>query len=64
MRLFLVHVFYSVVSGKVERSVAYPLMQAARRSTLTSGTFFHGKFFPLLLIQEEQDVSYWRKNGH
>ena len=33
--------------------------------TLASSTFFHGEnSFPLPLIQDEQSVSYWRKNGH
>ena len=38
-------------------------IQAASRLTLT-GTFFFGEFSPLTLIQEEQVVSKWQKNGH
>ena len=35
------------------------------RSTVASGTFFVcEKKIPLPLIQEEQVVSYWQKNGH
>ena len=37
---------------------------AIRTSTLPSCTFFRGKNFPHPLIQEEQVVSYWPKNGH
>ena len=45
--------------GMVPGSKACPLcMHVVLRSTLASGTFFCGKFFPFMLIQEEQVVSY------
>ena len=40
------------------------IMQVTPRLTLGSGTFFHGKSFPLPLIQEGKVVGYLRKNGH
>ena len=50
----------AMVQGVASRYAAcLLLMQEAKRLTLTSGTFFHGGFSPLALIQEEQVVSYW-----
>ena len=54
-----------VIPSIVTRTVACPLrMQVVPRTTLVSSTFFHGDFFPLLLIQEEKVVSDLQKNGH
>ena len=54
--------------GVVARSVACSFcMEAPPKSTFVFGKFFHLfllNFFPLPLIQEEQVVSYWQKNGH
>ena len=36
----------------------HALQAAVKTMTLASGTFFHGKNFPLLLIKEEQVVTY------
>ena len=41
-----------------------PSLISLLRSTLRPGTFFRGEFSSLPLIEEEQDVSYWQKNGH
>ena len=48
--------------SSVDRDSA--LQAVVSRLTLASGTYFRGKSFPFPLIQEEQVVSYWRKNGH
>ena len=54
----------SVSGGSSVGSVSTP-QAAVPQSILTSRTFFHGKHnFLFSLIQEEQDISNWRKNGH
>ena len=52
------------VPGLIVRSVVSPLRkQADPRMTRMSGTLNCVEFFPLLMIEEEQVVSYWKKNG-
>ena len=51
--------------GAVAWSVMYLLWSSGPKiDPRASSTFIRGKKIPLPLIQAEQVVSYWRKNGH
>ena len=57
--------YYSYLTpGAVARSVACKLRKQVLRRTMRPAHSFVGSAFRHTLIQEEQVVRYWRKNGH